>query len=112
MNATGHMAVGILAGACMIHSDAMSIAIVALASLVPDIDHPKSTLGRYNPLAKFMKHRGFTHTFIGSALISLPIMYINAHICICVYAGCISHILADKLMSVLPGHRKFKLRLI
>ena len=112
MNSAGHITVGLLAGVCIGHTNSVDMTIMALSSLMPDIDHPKSTLGRYNPLARFMKHRGFTHTLLGAAIVSLPFLYLNAHMWEYAYIGCLSHILADKLMSIFPGKRKFKLRII
>lgn len=44
---------------------------VAVGSLLPDIDIKSSMLGRLNPFAGIMKHRGSTHTMAGAALFSL-----------------------------------------
>jgi membrane-bound metal-dependent hydrolase YbcI (DUF457 family) len=42
------------------------IIFVAFAGLVPDIDHPKSELGRLFKLpALFLPHRGITHSLLG-----------------------------------------------
>jgi membrane-bound metal-dependent hydrolase YbcI (DUF457 family) len=42
------------------------IFFVALAALIPDIDHPKSELGKMLVLpAKILKHRGVTHSVLG-----------------------------------------------
>ncbi|MFH1424094.1 MAG: metal-dependent hydrolase [archaeon] len=39
---------------------------VVLGSLLPDIDHPKSKVGRWVPiLPRLMKHRGLSHSLFG-----------------------------------------------
>jgi membrane-bound metal-dependent hydrolase YbcI (DUF457 family) len=45
------------------------IFFVSLSALVPDVDHPKSELGRVLILpGRILKHRGVTHSFLGFAL--------------------------------------------
>ncbi|MDC9616110.1 metal-dependent hydrolase [Xenorhabdus khoisanae] len=80
-----------------------------LASLLPDIDHPSSTLGRLFrfisiPIARLCGHRGFTHSLL--ALIAgitlfqteippdwpIPTDFIHAMV-----VGYISHLIADML---------------
>ncbi|PHM45726.1 hydrolase [Xenorhabdus mauleonii] len=82
---------------------------VLLASLLPDIDHPSSTLGRLFrfisiPIARLCGHRGFTHSLL--ALIAgiilfqteipadwpIPTDFIHAMV-----VGYISHLIADML---------------
>ena len=41
-----------------------------IGGLLPDIDIKNSKLGRYNPFAKFMSHRGFCHSLVFVALIT------------------------------------------
>ncbi|WP_340616343.1 metal-dependent hydrolase [Xenorhabdus entomophaga] len=80
-----------------------------LASLLPDIDHPSSTLGRLFrfisiPIARLCGHRGFTHSLV--ALIAgitlfqteipsdwpIPTDFVHAMV-----VGYISHLIADML---------------
>ncbi|SFU66106.1 metal-dependent hydrolase [Xenorhabdus koppenhoeferi] len=82
---------------------------VLLASLLPDIDHPSSTLGRLFrfisiPIAKLCGHRGFTHSLlalmVGMTLFQteipsnwpIPTDFIHAMV-----VGYISHLIADML---------------
>lgn len=40
--------------------------LVIFASIIPDIDHPKSELGKFfKPIAKIIPHRGITHSILG-----------------------------------------------
>ena len=50
-----------------------SLALVAAGSLLPDVDHPASWVGRRlrvisRPLARALGHRGFTHSLSAAAL--------------------------------------------
>ena len=50
-----------------------SLALVTLGSLLPDVDHPSSWVGRRlrfvsYPLARVFGHRGFTHSLVAVAL--------------------------------------------
>ncbi|MDC9582517.1 metal-dependent hydrolase [Xenorhabdus sp. PR6a] len=82
---------------------------VLLASLLPDIDHPSSTLGRLFrfisiPIARLCGHRGFTHSLlallVGVTLFQteipsdwpIPTDFVHAMI-----IGYISHLIADML---------------
>ncbi|MBD2812325.1 metal-dependent hydrolase [Xenorhabdus sp. Vera] len=82
---------------------------VLLASLLPDIDHPSSTLGRLFrfisiPIARLCGHRGFTHSLlaliVGIILFQteipsdwpIPTDFIHAMV-----VGYISHLAADML---------------
>lgn len=47
----------------------IAIFFVGLGSILPDIDSPKSLLGRYNFFAFLMHHRGFCHTIPFAALV-------------------------------------------
>lgn len=84
-----------------------------VGSLLPDIDHQKSFLGRYNPFAKIMKHRGKTHTLLGCLLMSAPFWLISAQCFIFTMSGCLSHLIADKVYSMNPlkKRRKFKIKI-
>ena len=38
------------------------LAMGIIGSLLPDIDHSKSSLGRHNPTSPLLRHRGFCHS--------------------------------------------------
>lgn len=81
--------------------------------LLPDIDHPKSVIGRYNPLnwVKVMKHRGKCHTMVGCLLLSLPFVFFHYYAFIFALYGAVTHIYADKLYSYFPGRAPFYLKI-
>jgi inner membrane protein len=95
-----HLIAGLAAGvASIVVNDmpypAIVLAGVAVGSLAPDIDHPKSIISRkLRPvrwLASLFKHRGFFHSFIGwfavvlamTVLVS-PVTSINSDISVMV----------------------------
>ncbi len=74
------------------------ILLLVFGSLLPDIDHSKSKVGRYFPIGYFMKHRAwYTHSIIGAFLLSLPFLLIDKFYYILVAFGCLSHVFADTL---------------
>lgn len=80
------------------------VLLLAFGSLLPDIDHPKSKIGKYLPIGYFMKHRAwYTHSIIGAFLLPLPFLLINKSYYVLVALGCLSHTLADTLT---PGGTK------
>lgn len=85
------------------------ILFVMIGSLLPDIDHPRSLLGRLNIFSSLMTHRGFCHTLCGVVALSLPflIIYDAAPY---VFLGALSHLFGDRLQSV-TGARMFKIKL-
>ena len=52
------------------------ILLVVVASLLPDIDHPKSEMSQLVPvIGRVFKHRGFTHSLLGLASICIIFFY-------------------------------------
>ena len=112
---------------------------IKIGSLFPDIDHPKSYLGKRFPFISkkvnsIFHHRGFTHSllFIYSLVlismlicIFLKIFYSSIYFCINIYIfsiefgfilGCISHIFFDMLNPtgvalLYPSTKKYRLPL-
>lgn len=77
-------------------------------ALLPDLDHPKSTLGQALPwlsvpLAKVFGHRGFTHSLFAVALaiwglnLHLPPHILSVALKDAMIVGYLSHLLADWL---------------
>jgi inner membrane protein len=83
--------------------NAITVSIVSLGSLLPDIDTPTSALGRtIFPLARWIEgrwgHRTITHSFVGLlgfAIICLPLLYWRPPFYIALLIGIISHPLID-----------------
>jgi inner membrane protein len=110
MMARSHVVVGLAAWVAIappLHLslfDPLSVAFVVSGSLLPDIDHPKSWVGRrLRPvstlLASVLGHRGVTHSAVAIvALVAwfVHIGYRRAWICGLVI-GYLSHLMADML---------------
>jgi len=82
---------------------------IMVGSLLPDIDHPRSMLGRFNIFSSWMTHRGFSHTLVGCFVLSLPFVYIHGAAPY-IFLGTISHIFGDRLQSA-RGNRMFKIKI-
>ncbi|MCV2508495.1 MAG: metal-dependent hydrolase [Candidatus Lightella neohaematopini] len=97
-----------------------------ITCLLPDIDHPKSFIGkRFKwlsvPIYKLFGHRGFTHSLL---LIVMIIIYINVRkvsipidVVYAMIIGYISHIIADVLTPAgiplfWPYNKKFSIPII
>ena len=80
-----------------------SLVIAMFFSLLPDIDHRKSLLGRFNLLnyVGVMKHRGFCHTVLFVFICSLP--FLKGHSFLVAFVAGISHLLADRFYSLFSG---------
>ncbi len=112
----GHIVVGgafSLAAGNVVPVTSASTALLAalVGSLLPDIDHPKSTLGRYNPVVGLMKHRGHTHSLIGIFILATPFLGLSNEAYLFGVIGGFSHLIADKMYSWLPGHKEFRLKI-
>lgn len=72
-----------------------------LGSLLPDIDHPKSTISLKLKLYLFIKHRGFTHSLTALFLFILIAPWagtiLNQDLYRGIIIGIISHIFLDSL---------------
>lgn len=89
MTGKTHIAGGLL-GAALCCTDISSGVLLIAGSILPDIDHGSSLLGKNIPLVhKFFKHRGFTHSLLFCYLMYL----INPYLAI----GVAIHIILDLL---------------
>src|SRR5690349_3101028 len=64
--------------------DPVGLGLAAVGSLLPDIDHPKSWLGRRFrlvsvPLAAALGHRGFTHSALALAVCAAALRWNGGH---------------------------------
>lgn len=93
----------------------------ALGSLLPDIDHPKSWLGRrIRPvsllISKIFGHRGITHSLLAVIGCLLCLRFIGkANFATAVMVGYLSHLLCDSLTKrgvplLWPWRRPFGFR--
>jgi inner membrane protein len=110
MMARSHVIVGLatwIAAAPMLHLsslDPICLGLVVAGSLLPDIDHPKSWVGRRTRpistvIASALGHRGITHSAI--AVIGLTMLLIHAGYwrggVLALAVGYLSHLAADML---------------
>jgi inner membrane protein len=110
MMARSHVVVGLatwIAAAPILHIqplDTISLSLVVAGSLLPDIDHPKSWVGRRTrpistAIAATFSHRGITHSaiaVIGLTTLLLHAGYRRAAVSALV-VGYLSHLAADML---------------
>lgn len=90
----------------------LATAGLTLGALLPDIDHPRSTItNKVKPIGYtfsiVFKHRGFTHSLLGSIIMTFLLAILFAALNInkaampillkSIYIGIISHILLDML---------------
>jgi inner membrane protein len=110
MMARSHVVVGLaawLAAAPLLHAaplDPAGLLLAAAGSLLPDIDHPRSWVGRRTwpvstAIASVLGHRGITHSAI--AVIGLTMLLLHAGYrrsgVSAVIVGYLSHLAADML---------------
>lgn len=100
----GGAAAGVAAAHYLPHEPALLIGAAVLGSLLPDICHSGSTIGRKAPLlanivSAVFGHRTFTHSILAMALIAWGLSYLNTPPSILwgLLAGYGSHILLDAM---------------
>ncbi|ABO49468.1 membrane-bound metal-dependent hydrolase [Desulforamulus reducens MI-1] len=124
MMAPSHMAAAGLIAHAAFNLSPTAVGIAVIASLVPDFDTPKSTLGRIFPFISYplslAGHRSITHSFAGAALLAIPIVlaqgYLSMNLLTPFLIGYLSHLLLDiftpqgcPLLWPIPLHIKLPL---
>lgn len=107
MLAKTHIAFGLLTGLILlpyIHpsNSYIFIALIAIASILPDIDCPRSKISNKIPIIPriisiFFKHRGMFHSIFFAFLIPYAVYYFNPGYGIATFIGYTSHLLIDAL---------------
>jgi len=136
MMAPTHLAFGVLLGTSSfalcgrsLHQDWPALGCTLLGSLLPDIDSPKSALGRLLPfvsvpLEQRFGHRTLTHSLLalaGLGLLLLPLAFLRPGAYCALLLGYLSHLLADcatqsgvplfypsPTVYVLPGNPRYR----
>ena len=106
--------------------DALTLGAAGIGSLLPDLDHPKSTFGRKVPFvsvpfAAIAGHRGFTHSLIGVGLCVAGLLSVVGGLAAPPWAGALeagilgylSHLLIDMgnpagVPLLFPSRRRFR----
>ncbi|HVU13534.1 MAG TPA: metal-dependent hydrolase [Phototrophicaceae bacterium] len=120
MVGTTHAAVGAALGVTLSvvtpHYTPLTLALVAgFAALLPDIDQPVSIIGRRAHVARYMHHRGITHSGIAWMVISFAsLILLPLPVAVAIFVGYGSHLFLDSLNSTgiplwYPNKRKFRL---
>ena len=100
MNGASHLIGGVTAGVLLGYHRPVELAIIAVASLLPDIDRQNSLLGRFIPvlpgvLERVPGKRTLTHSFLfGGFLAALLYMWSESAMT-AFLVGYLSHILLD-----------------
>jgi inner membrane protein len=108
--ARSHVVVGLMgwiAVAPLLHAapiDPEYLGLAVAGSLLPDVDHPKSWVGRRTrpistAIASVLGHRGVTHSAVAVAGLAVLLMHAGIrHAAVCALAvGYLSHLAADML---------------
>ncbi len=116
-----HAVFGFLSGILFIPylasaNQVLFMVIVMIGAMLPDIDHPKSKMGRnFKIIGWLFEHRGFFHSFLMIPVISLLIYYFtNSYTyLIPLGIGYASHLVADAITreGIMPLHPFTRLRL-
>jgi len=85
-------------------------------SALPDIDHPKSRVGRFaRPFSFLFEHRGFFHSFFALALFPVLIFFLSGSVMYssALLIGYASHIFLDSLSlrGIMPFHPLLRFRM-
>lgn len=124
MMATTHLAFGVTTALGLSHlgwldASALVFAAAGLGSLLPDIDHPGSVVGRRVklvsiPVSLIFGHRGITHSLIAVVVMSAAIAWqVGSQSWIVALAiGYLTHLVGDWLtpsgvLFLWPSRRKF-----
>lgn len=95
-----HLAIGL--GAGLIMKDTIGfggVVMTGLGSLLPDLDHPSSMLGRriFGASILGLKHRGWMHSLVGLIIFAALFAAINPKFVPGITLGYFLHLLADTL---------------
>lgn len=98
----GSAAWGVVVAAGAGSHDPRGFALAALGSLLPDIDHPQSWVGRKlpflsHPIAALCGHRGVTHSLLAISVALLVMASQPGWMANALALGYLSHLAADSL---------------
>jgi len=98
------------------HNQILFLLMVLFGAALPDIDHPKSKLGRKVKVIAFLfEHRGFFHTLFALALFAflVELLFRQRILTYAISLGYGSHLLTDLITKegIMPFHPLSKQRL-
>ncbi len=91
------------------------LGIALISSMLPDIDHPESKLGRYfKPLSFLFEHRGFFHSVFPLMIFGFVLLTYTRRIYVIAFVvGYTSHLIGDLItrQGIMPFHPISKIRI-
>ncbi len=116
-----HLALAFLTGLFSIEifnpvNQILFMLLILFGGLLPDIDHPKSKIGRYfKPISFLFEHRGFFHSFLFLPILSLLIYILlkTNTFTLPILIGYSSHLISDAITKegIMPLHPLSKFRI-
>ena|SRR3989344_5482131 len=116
-----HLAFGFLVGLLSLkifipNNSLLFFILVLIGSILPDIDHPKSKIGKRIKIVGFLfEHRGFFHSLLFLALVYVvSILFIkNIYFILPLFIGYGSHLLIDcfNQAGIMPLHPLSRFRI-
>lgn len=100
MNGATHLIGGLTAAVIMGMTKPAELAVVAVASLLPDVDRQNSLLGRFIPvlpslIERVLGKRTLTHSFLFGGMVAWGIRWLAAFAFIPFLIGYLSHLVLD-----------------
>lgn len=106
MRGPTHVLGGVVAAALLPHTSLATLALGGIGALLPDLDHPRSALGRMMPgsgvLYWTVGHRTVTHSALALALVWGLTMSLPAPVHVGLAVGFASHLLLDAVSGGVP----------
>ena len=93
-----HLAVAFLISLVLLYFNINLVFVIIFitASLLPDIDHPSSKIGRrFKFLNYLFSHRGFFHSLFALLIFTILLYFINYLLAIAFFSGYFLHLLLD-----------------
>jgi inner membrane protein len=98
-----HFVMGLAAGYLVAGPEPVMLAAAGVASVLPDIDHPASKVGRSVPVVPTVTriafgHRGMLHSLLAALAVGLVVALVGGHnLGMAVFAGYLAHLVGDML---------------
>lgn len=114
-----HVAFGFLIGLLSISylmpgNQILFILLVMIGASIPDIDHPRSKLGKYlKPINFLFEHRGFFHSLFMLFVVYMVVYFIKKIYALPLAIGFLSHIISDAItkQGIMPLHPFSRVRI-
>lgn len=96
-----HLLTGITTGYLIAGPEPFAMITAGISSLLPDLDHPNSYIGRKIPVLPALFHstlgyRGIFHSFLAAIITTLTIgFFSNANIALAAGTGYLTHLMGD-----------------